>query len=76
MLDVAQVPGPVEGVQARRDQAGRVADVMQPSGGFQQVGVRTEGGRQAARLGGDALDVGPAAGEGVLQECLGEVFSP
>jgi hypothetical protein len=55
-------------VHARGDQAGRVADVVQPGGGFQQIGVRAEHWRQAAGPGGDALDVCPAAGKGVLEE--------
>ena len=33
---------------------GGVADVVQPGGGFQEVGVRAENGCQAARSGGDA----------------------
>jgi len=42
VLGVAQVPGAVEGVQARHGQAGCVADVVQPRGGFQQIGVSAE----------------------------------
>jgi len=73
---VAQVTGAVEGVQARHGQVGRVADIVQPRGGFQEVGVSAENGCQAAGLGGNALDVRPAAGERILEECLGEIFSP
>jgi hypothetical protein len=76
VLGVAQVPGAVEWVEARRDKAGRVTDVVQPRGGFQQVGVSAENGCQAARPGGDALDVGPAAGQGLLEECPGGLFGP
>ena len=39
VLGIAQVTGAVQGVQARHGDVGRVADVMQPRGGFQQVGV-------------------------------------
>ena len=35
MLGVAQVTGAVECVQPSQGQVGRVADVMQPRGGFQ-----------------------------------------
>ena len=63
VLGVAQVPGAVEGVQARHGQARGVADVVQPGGGFQETGVRTENRGQAACLRGDALDVRPAARE-------------
>ena len=62
VLGVAQVPGSVELVQAGDGEAGGVADVVQPGGGFEQVGV--EDGCQAACTGGDALDVRPA-GAGV-----------
>jgi hypothetical protein len=73
---VAQVAGAVECVQACDGQAGCVADVVQPRGGLQETGVRAENRCQAACPCGDALDVRPAAGEGLLQECLGEMFGP
>jgi hypothetical protein len=47
VLGVAQVTGAVQGVQARHGQAGGVADVVQPRGGFQEAGV---GARTGARL--------------------------
>ena len=76
MLDVAQVAGAVQAVQAGGGEFGEVADVVQPRGGLEQAGVRAEGGGEAAGPGGDALDVGPAAGKGVGQEGAGEVLSP
>ena len=45
-------------------------------GGFQQIGLRAENRCQAACPGGDALDVRPAAGERLVEECLGEMFGP
>ena len=39
---VAQVPGAVERMKAGLDQLGRVADVVQPRSGFEQIGVITE----------------------------------
>jgi hypothetical protein len=63
VLDVAQVPGAIELVQARESKARGVADVVQPRGSFQQISVRAENRRQAACPGGDALGVRPAAGE-------------
>jgi hypothetical protein len=48
VLGVAQVPGAIELMQARAGKAGGVADVVQPRGGFQQIGVRAENGCQAA----------------------------
>ena len=76
VLGVAQVPGAVEGVQACHDQTGRVADVVQPRGGFQEIGVRAENGCQAACPRGHALDVRPAAGEGLLEESPGRDVRP
>ena len=73
---VAQVAGAVEWVEARGGEAGRVADVVQPPGGFQEAGVSAKDRRQALCPGGDALDVRPAAGEGFLEECLGEILRP
>jgi hypothetical protein len=49
-------------VQARDGKA--VADVVQPRGSFQQIGVSAENGCQAVCPGGDAL--GPAARDGFL----------
>lgn len=68
VVGVAQVPGAVAGVQARVGVAGRVAGVVQPCGGFQQIGISAEHRCQAARPRGDTLDVCPAAGEGLLEE--------
>jgi hypothetical protein len=45
-------------------------------GGFQQTGVSAQNRCQAARSGGDAMDVRPAAGKGLLQECPGELSGP
>jgi hypothetical protein len=73
---VAQVPGAVECVQVRGGEAGRAADVVQPGGGFEQIGVSAENRRQAAGPGGHALDVCPAAGEAFLEEHLGELSGP
>jgi hypothetical protein len=63
-------------VQAGAGEAGGVADVVQPGGGFQQVGVRAENRCQAACSAGDALDVRPAAGQGLLEEFPGELLRP
>ncbi len=76
VLGIAQVPGAIECVPARDGEIGRVADVVQPRGGFQEIAVPAENRCQAARPRGNALDVRPAAAEGFLQECLGEMFGP
>jgi hypothetical protein len=49
---------------------------VQPRGGFYQLGVRAENRCQAACPVGDALDVRPAAGQGFLEEFLGELLRP
>jgi hypothetical protein len=67
VLGVAKVPGAVELVQPRDGEIGRVADVVQPRGGFQQISVRAENRREAAGPGGDALDVRPAPGQRFLE---------
>ena len=76
MLDVAQLPGAIELMQTRGGEAGGVADVVQPGGGFEQIGVRAQNGCQAASPGSDTLHVCPAAGRGLLEECPGELASP
>jgi hypothetical protein len=76
VLGVAQVPGAIELVQAGGGEAGCVADVVQPGGGFEQIGVRAENRCQAACPGGGALDLRPAAGKRLLQECPGQRFGP
>ena len=76
VLGVAQVSGAVELVQAGHGQVGRVADVVQPRGGFQEISVRAENSRQAACPRGNALDMRPAAGEVLLKKRLAEMFQP
>jgi hypothetical protein len=66
----------IEGLQARDGQAGRVADVVQPGGGFEQIGVSPENRGQAACPGGHALDVCPATGKVILEEYPGELPGP
>ena len=58
-----QVPSAVERVEAGVREAGNVADVMQPCGGGQQIGVRVQDRGNAAGLGGDALTMRPPAGQ-------------
>ena len=42
VLGVAWVTGTVQGVRPRHGKGGGVADVVQPCGGFQEVGVHVE----------------------------------
>ena len=76
VLDVAEVAGAVQAVEAGFGEFGEVADVVQPRGGLDQVGVGVEGRLEGAGTGGDALDVGPAAGKRIGEESAGEVLSP
>jgi hypothetical protein len=76
VLGVAQVPGAVECMQARHGKAGRVADVVQPRGGFLKIDISAENGCQTVCPRGDALGVRPAAGQGILEERPGELFGP
>ena len=56
VLCVAQVPCAVEGVQARYGEAERVADVVQPRGGFQEICISVEYRCQTAGLSGHAFN--------------------
>src|SRR5262245_31543711 len=76
MLSVAEVTGSVERMEAGVDQVGGVADVMEPSRGFEQIGVLVEDRRKSAGLSGDALAVRPAARQGDLKELAGDLFGP
>ena len=73
ILGVAQVPGAIELVEAREGKAGGVADVVQPSGGFQQVGVRAEPGRGPVRR---RPGRGTSGGEGAPAGVSGPVVRP
>lgn len=44
VLHISQIPGTVQGVEPGVGQLGRVADVMQPGGSLQHVGVFAEDG--------------------------------
>ena len=76
VLGVAQVPCAIELVQAGGGEAGGVADVVQPRGGFQQISVRAENSRQAVCPRGNSLDVRPPAGEALMEKRLSEMSSP
>ena len=73
---VVEVAGAVERVEAGVVQVGGVADVVQERRGGQQVRVRAEDRGEGAGLGGDALGMGPAAGQRFVQERAGGVFGP
>ena len=63
-------------MQTRDGEIGCVADIVQPRRGLQQISIRAENRREAAGPGGDALDVGPAAGKFVGEQGAGEVLGP
>jgi hypothetical protein len=76
VVDVAQVAGAVQAVHAGLGEFGEVADVVQPGGGLQELGVGAEGRGEAAGAGGDAPNVGPAAGQVSFEQGAGEAFGP
>ena len=75
-VHVAQVPGTIERMKPRVGEFGRVADVVQPRGGFEQLGVVTEDRSQGPGLRGDTLDVGPATRQRDFEELAGQFFGP
>ena len=68
MLYVAEVAGAIERMKARVGEVGRVADVVKPRGGFDQVGVLAKDGSEGAGLCGDTFDVGPEIGRASCRE--------
>ena len=73
-LDVPEIAGTVERMKARSGKRGRVADVMQPGSGLDQVsGVSEDGGKRPCP-GGDASRMRPAAGQWLPQERTGDFF--
>ncbi len=75
-VDVAQVPGAVQRMKAGLDQLGQVADVMQPRGGFEQVGILAEDRGKGSGSRGNPLNMCPAAGEGDFEVFAREFLGP
>ena len=76
VLDVTEVSGSVERMEAGVDQLGGVADVMEPGSGFEQVGILAEDRPKSAGLPSNALAVCPAARQRNLKELAGDLFGP
>ncbi|GAA0335803.1 hypothetical protein GCM10010151_26890 [Actinoallomurus spadix] len=76
VLDVPKVTGAVERVQAGVHKVRGVADIVQPSGGFKEIGVIAEDWREAPCLPGDALAVRPTTGKRHFKELAGDLFGP
>jgi hypothetical protein len=74
--DVAEVPGTVERMEPGAVKIRRVADVVQPRGGFHEFGVPRKKIPQRPGRRGHALRVRPAARERVFQEFAGRILSP
>lgn len=73
-LDGPEIAGTVERMKAGSGKRGRVADVMKPGGGLDQVSLVSEDGSKRPFPGGDALRMCPAAGQWLLQERTGDLF--
>jgi hypothetical protein len=75
-MHVAEVTGAVERVETRAYQLGRVANVMEPGGGSEQIGVaaKDRGERPSPR--GDTLDMSPTTRKGDFKKLACQVSGP
>jgi hypothetical protein len=73
---VVQVPGAVKRMKASLGQLGRVADVMQPRGGFEQIGVLTEDRRKGSGSRSDPLNMRPTARKGDFEVLASKFLGP
>ena len=73
-LDVPEIAGTVERVKAGSGKRGRVADVMKPGSGLDQVSLVSEDGSKRPCPGGDASRMRPAPRQWLLQERAGDLF--
>jgi hypothetical protein len=76
VLGVAKVASTIERVKPRVGKVRRVSDVVQPSGGFEQIGVVPEDRSEGASLRGDTLDVSPATRERDFEELACKISGP
>ena len=76
VLDVAQVAGAVQAVQAGGGEFGEVADVVQPRGGLQQTGVRDRGRGRGCGPGRRLPGRGTSGGEGDRRGGCGRGLEP
>jgi hypothetical protein len=75
MLDVAEVPGTVQRVEAGRGQLGGVPDVMEDGGRREQFRLLRQNRAETASLARHALRVRPPAGERE-QQTFGDASRP
>ena len=76
VLDIAEVASTIQGVKASVREFWRVADVMQPRGGFEQVGIVFEDRGERPSLRSDTLDVSPATRERDFEELACQFSGP
>jgi hypothetical protein len=76
VLYVAEVVGTIKRMKARGGEFGRVADVVEPSSSFEQVGVVTEDRSERVGLRSDTLDVGPATRKRDFEEFACQFSGP
>jgi hypothetical protein len=75
-LDVPEIAGTVERMKAGSDERGRVADVMKPGSGLDQVSGVSEDGSKRPSPGSDALRMCPAARRTASPEAYGRSLRP
>jgi hypothetical protein len=68
VLDIAQIPRAVEGMETGGGEPGCVADVVQDGGGLEQVGVLAKDGGEGPGRVGDPLYVRPTARQWFLEK--------
>jgi hypothetical protein len=75
-LDVPEIAGTVERMKAGSDKRRRVADVMEPGSGLDQVSGVSKDGSKRPSPSSDALRMCLATRQRLLQERTGDLFGP
>jgi hypothetical protein len=73
---IAEVTSTVERMEARHGNLWAVADVVQPGGSFEEIGVVTKDGCQRVGLSGNALGVRPATRKWLFQQLTRNFSGP
>jgi hypothetical protein len=76
LADIPEIACPVEGMEAGIHQRRRVADVVQPGCGFDQLRVGAKHGSEGAGLRGDTSDMRPPTRERNFEQLACDLFGP